>query len=66
MSNQYRAGRFFPSLHGNLPGDDMHSSLFEGGHVFSAIPRGPAGRVNAISYDPANLTMEDVQWDKST
>ena len=67
MANQYRAGRFFPSLHGNLPGDDLASSfLGEDSHVFSTNPRGTAGRPSAISYDPANFTIEDVQWDKST
>ena len=44
----------------------MSLSLYGDNHVFATNPRGVAGRFNATTYDPANLAMEDVQWDKST
>ena len=66
MSNQYRASHFFPPLNGNLPGEDYSSPFYGEHHVFAANPRGLAGRYNTPSLDPANLTMEEVQWDKST
>ena len=66
MSRQLRAGHFFPPLNGNLPGEDFTSSIYGEGPIFTTNQRGTAGRYNAIAYDPANLTMEDVQWDKST
>ena len=66
MSDQLRAGHFLASLNGNLPGIDMDPSLYGDSHVFSTNPRGVAGRFNQLNTDPANLTMESVQWDKST
>ena len=66
MSQQFRAGHFFPSLNGNLPGEDLNHHLYGDFPIFNTNQRGLAGRLNAISHDPANLAMEDVQWDKST
>ena len=66
MSDQLRAGHFFSSLNGNLPGDDYSNLFLRGNPVFSTNPRGAAGRFNQHHWDPLNLTMEEVQWDKST
>ena len=66
MANQYRARHFSPPLNGNLPGDDASASLLGAPQVFATNPRGVAGRFAPVSLDPANLTMEEVQWDKST
>ena len=66
MSDQFRARHFFPSLNGNLPGDDASVSFFGTPRVLASIPRGVAGRNHNLSLDPANLTIEEVQWDKHT
>ena len=69
MSDQWRAGHFSSSLNaGNLPGsgDDFNSFNFNGAPIFSTNPRGVAGRPFQTTLDPSNLTMENVQWDKST
>ena len=66
MSEQLRAGHFLASLHGNLPGEDYPPHAYGGASVFSTNPRGVTGRPNQVTWDPSNLTMESVQWDKST
>ena len=66
MSDQFRARHIFPSLNGNLPGDNASASFFGQPHIFVTNPRGVAGQFPTVSSDPANLTMEEVQWDKST
>ena len=67
MSEQYRAGRFYSSLNGNLPVGDLGSQTFGGSlSVFSTNPRGQPGRTVPFTTDPSNLAMESVQWDKST
>ena len=66
MSEQLRAGHFLASLNGNLPVDTLPHNSFGGASVFSTNPRGVAGRLSANNWDPSNLTMESVQWDKST
>ena len=44
----------------------MENSIYSGTPVFSTNPRGVAGRNPHNNWDPSNLTMENVQWDKST
>ena len=66
MSEQLRAGHFLTLLHGNLPGDDIFPNSFGGTSVFSTNPQGVTGRVNVMNWNPFNLVMESVQWDKST
>ena len=66
MSDQLRAGHFLASLNGNLPGMDMSTSIYGDTPVLTTNPRGLAGRNQQQTYDPSNLTMESVQWDKST
>ena len=66
MSDQLRAGHFLSSLNGNLPGETFQTPYLGGSQVFSTNPRGVTGRSNQVNWDPSNLTMENVQWDKST
>ena len=68
MSEQLRAGHFLASLNGNLPGrgDDYSHSTLGAANIFSTNPRGVAGRSLPNNWDPSNLTMENVQWDKTT
>ena len=68
MSEQLRAGHFLASLNGNLPGirEDYSHATLGATNVFSTHPRGVAGRPLSTNWDPSNLTMESVQWDKTT
>ena len=46
---------------------DLASHFYGNSHpVFSTNPRGQPGRFVTNVIDPANLAMEEVQWDKST
>ena len=65
MSHQFRAGHS-PPVKLKPARVRLSHSLYEESHVFAANARGTAGRFNTAVYDPANFTMEDVQWDKTT